>query len=54
MAVGGISADNAMEYFENGASYVGIGSGIFTKEDILNQNKEGLKKSLSYFEKKVY
>ncbi|WP_028274553.1 bifunctional 4-hydroxy-2-oxoglutarate aldolase/2-dehydro-3-deoxy-phosphogluconate aldolase [Atopococcus tabaci] len=54
MAVGGVSAENAQDFFDNGASFVGIGSGLFNKEDILNQNKEGLKNSLKYFEDTVF
>jgi 2-dehydro-3-deoxyphosphogluconate aldolase/(4S)-4-hydroxy-2-oxoglutarate aldolase len=54
MVVGGINGDNAAEYFKAGASYVGIGSGIFNKEDILNQNEPGLKESLSLFQKKIF
>lgn len=53
MAVGGINAGNAQEYFDAGTSYVGIASGIFEKEDILNQNDEGLKKAILKFEEKV-
>lgn len=53
MAVGGVSKDNASEFLNNGADFLGIGSGIFNKEDIINENLEGLKKSLMEFEKKI-
>ncbi|WP_027108065.1 bifunctional 4-hydroxy-2-oxoglutarate aldolase/2-dehydro-3-deoxy-phosphogluconate aldolase [Lacticigenium naphthae] len=52
MAVGGITAENTYAFFENGASFVGIGSGIFNKEDIINQDIKNLKKSLNSFEEK--
>lgn len=54
MAVGGISADNTTDFFNNGASYVGIASGIFNKGDILTQDINGLRKSLDLFENKVF
>lgn len=53
MAVGGVSKDNAKEFFKGGADFLGIGSGIFTKEDIINENVEGLSKSLREFEEKI-
>lgn len=53
MVVGGVNTDNVATYFENGASYAGIGSGIFKHEDIVAQNKEGLKASLSALLKKI-
>lgn len=53
MAVGGVSSDNALSYFNNQVDYVGIASGIFNKEDIENKNSIELKKSLLLFEEKV-
>ena len=53
MAVGGVNADNAKEYFEAGASFVGIGSGVFNKEDILEGNEEGIKASIKYLKEKL-
>ncbi|MBS4535086.1 bifunctional 4-hydroxy-2-oxoglutarate aldolase/2-dehydro-3-deoxy-phosphogluconate aldolase [Clostridium sp. D2Q-14] len=53
MAVGGINAENVQEYFDAGAKFVGIGTGIFKKEDILNENEEGLRESIQYFESKL-
>ncbi|WP_034549842.1 bifunctional 4-hydroxy-2-oxoglutarate aldolase/2-dehydro-3-deoxy-phosphogluconate aldolase [Carnobacterium funditum] len=54
MAVGGVTLDNTVSFFENGADYVGIASGIFNKGDILTQNSKGLKESLLLFENKVF
>lgn len=54
MAVGGVSLDNTVNFFENGAEYVGIASGIFSKEDILTRNIKGLKESLLLFENNVF
>lgn len=53
MVVGGINAENLHEYFEAGAEFAGIASGIFKKEDILNENEEGLRESIKYFESKL-
>ena len=53
MAVGGVNADNAKEYFEAGASFVGIGSGVFNKEDIKEGNEEGIKASIKYLKEKL-
>lgn len=50
MAVGGISASNTNQYLTSGASYIGIGSGIFEHEDILEGNKENMLNSIKYFE----
>ena len=54
MAVGGVSLDNTVNFFESGADYVGIASGIFNKEDISAQNSKELTKSLLLFENKVF
>lgn len=53
MVVGGISAENVQEYFDAGAQFAGIGSGIFHREDILNQNEVGLRESIKQFESKL-
>jgi len=53
MAVGGVTKDNAKEFLDNGANFLGIGSGLFNKEDIINENLEGLIKSLREFEEKM-
>lgn len=49
MAVGGVNADNAKDFLNQGASYVGIGSGMFNADDIKNCSVEGLRKSLENF-----
>lgn len=46
MAVGGVNSSNVREFFDAGAAYAGIGSGLFEKEDIINENLAGLKASL--------
>ena len=50
MVVGGIGTANIAEYFQAGASFAGIASGIFNKEDILSQNEEGIRKSIEEME----
>ncbi|MBX8936922.1 bifunctional 4-hydroxy-2-oxoglutarate aldolase/2-dehydro-3-deoxy-phosphogluconate aldolase [Enterococcus gilvus] len=49
MAVGGITIENAAEYLNNGAAYLGIGSSMFRKEDIKNRDVEALKDSVRNF-----
>ena len=49
MAVGGISADNIQDYFENGAKYVGVGSSMFKKSNLETLNKEGIKSDLEKY-----
>ncbi|OTN76006.1 hypothetical protein A5886_001082 [Enterococcus sp. 8G7_MSG3316] len=46
MAVGGVSANNAQEYFDKGASYLGFGSNLFKKEDLISKNIDRLEASL--------
>ena len=46
MGVGGVSSDNARAFFENQASYLGLGSGMFNKEDLKELNIPNLAKSL--------
>lgn len=53
MVVGGVNGNNVSDYFKAGASFAGIASGIFNKNDILNENEEELKKSIEYFESKM-
>jgi 2-dehydro-3-deoxyphosphogluconate aldolase/(4S)-4-hydroxy-2-oxoglutarate aldolase len=50
MAVGGVNEKNAAEFFANGAGYVGIGSGIFTKEDVASENYAKLAERLKSLE----
>ena len=53
MAVGGVNGEDVQEYLDKGASFAGIASGIFKKEDILNQNEEGIRESIRQFEERV-
>lgn len=53
MAVGGVNGDNCQEFFDNGASYAGIGSGIFDPKDIVAMDEDALKAQIAAFEKKV-
>ncbi|EHJ01712.1 KDPG and KHG aldolase [Clostridium sp. DL-VIII] len=53
MVVGGINAENVLNYFKAGASFAGIASGIFNKDDILNENEENIIRSIQYFESNV-
>lgn len=49
MAVGGINANNVEEYFKAGASFVGIASGLFNKEDVLAHNLAGMRRAVKDF-----
>lgn len=53
MVVGGVNGENVQEFFDAGATYAGIGSGIFKREDILSMNVEALKQQVKDFEQKV-
>lgn len=53
MVVGGVNANNCQEYFDQGAAFAGIGSGIFEKQDIRDMNEAALKESIRTFEQKV-
>lgn len=53
MVVGGINSENVADYFKAGALFAGIASGIFDKNDILNENEKSLKQSIKYFESKI-
>ncbi|OIK85250.1 2-dehydro-3-deoxyphosphogluconate aldolase [Oenococcus oeni] len=53
MAVGGLNINNAYNFFENGASYIGVGSSMFNQEDIRNKDEKGLSKSVQDFLRKV-
>lgn len=53
MAVGGVDGNNVLDYLAAGAAFVGIGSGIFSKDDILHEEEEGLKQSIVDFECKL-
>lgn len=49
MAVGGINDKNAEEFIESGASYLGIGSSMFSKEDIQNKNYDNMTSSIQKY-----
>ncbi len=53
MAVGGVSAQNAKEYLQNGADYLGIGSSLFNKEDVDSKNIKALVNTLKQLEKEI-
>ena len=53
MVVGGVSAENAREFLNNGADYLGIGSSLFKKEDVDSKNIEALVGALKELEKVV-
>lgn len=53
MAVGGINAENVREYFEAGARFVGIASGLFKKEDIMTKNIDNMKWAVEKFQKQI-
>lgn len=53
MVVGGVNADNVEEFFNNGATYAGIGSGIFDKQDVIDRNVEDIKVSLKKLEDNI-
>lgn len=53
MAVGGVNIDNVSEFLGNGYDYVGIGSSMFSKEDIEQENIDNLVKALNNFERRI-
>ena len=53
MVVGGVNGGNVQDFFDAGASYAGIGSGIFEKRDILEMNAGKLAEQVAAFEGKV-
>lgn len=46
MGVGGITVNNAKDFLSNGASYLGLGSGMFDKEDLVRLDSKNLSKSM--------
>ncbi|MDH6363504.1 2-dehydro-3-deoxyphosphogluconate aldolase/(4S)-4-hydroxy-2-oxoglutarate aldolase [Enterococcus sp. PF1-24] len=46
MGVGGISIENAQSFLSNGASYLGLGSGMFNKRDLAHLDSAGLAESM--------
>ena len=53
MVVGGVNAHNVQEFFDAGASYAGIGSGIFEKDDIRAMNSNALAAQVKTFEQNL-
>ena len=53
MVVGGVNADNVQSYFDKGATYAGIGSGIFDPKDIQECNSANLAASIKNLEAKI-
>ena len=53
MVVGGVNGDNCQEFFDEGASYAGIGSGIFDPKHIIEMDEGALKADIEAFEQKV-
>lgn len=49
MAVGGINANNATDYLKSGASYLGIGSGMFSKAHLASADVAGLRADVTAF-----
>jgi 2-dehydro-3-deoxyphosphogluconate aldolase / (4S)-4-hydroxy-2-oxoglutarate aldolase len=54
MAVGGVNIQNSQKFLELGADYLGIGSGMFDKKDIVEGNYEGLKNRIAMLEHEIY
>lgn len=50
MAVGGIDIHNARRFLEGGAHYLGIGSGLFRREDVAMGNWEAMYASVNEFQ----
>lgn len=46
MAVGGVNAGNLQEFFQAGADYAGIGSGICDRKALMAGNVDGLRENL--------
>lgn len=53
MAVGGVSKNNVKDFVKGGYNYVGVGSSMFNKDDVLNGNIDNLIKSLKDFENEM-
>lgn len=53
MAVGGINRNNVKETFASGYQYVGTAGGLFSKDQILNCEKERMLESLALFESEL-
>ena len=53
MVVGGVNTANVQSYFDKGATYAGIGSGIFDPKDIESCNSKELAASIKKLEENV-
>ncbi|MBY4797760.1 bifunctional 4-hydroxy-2-oxoglutarate aldolase/2-dehydro-3-deoxy-phosphogluconate aldolase [Collinsella sp. AGMB00827] len=53
MVVGGVNGDNCQQFFDEGALYAGIGSGIFDPIHIVGMDVERLKEDIEIFEQKI-
>lgn len=53
MVVGGVNVANVQSYFDKGAMYAGIGSGIFDPADIIACDKKKLAESVKRLEENV-
>ncbi|MBS7527605.1 bifunctional 4-hydroxy-2-oxoglutarate aldolase/2-dehydro-3-deoxy-phosphogluconate aldolase [Fusibacter paucivorans] len=53
MAVGGVTPGNANDYLNEGATFLGIGSAMFNKEDVTAGNVTALRQQLAAFAEKI-
>lgn len=53
MAVGGVNLENAREFLDAGAGYLGIGSNFFNKNDVEKLDEEALSRSVDRFLKEI-
>lgn len=53
MAVGGVSKENVNEFFDYGASYVGMGSSMFPKEILESLDHKQISKTLKEYKEKI-
>ena len=53
MVVGGVNTGNVQSYFDKGATYAGIGSGIFDPKDIEECNSANLAASIKKLEENI-
>lgn len=53
MAVGGVNAENAAEFLQNGCRYLGIGSGMFDRAAVARGDVDQLRADVAAFERAV-
>ena len=53
MAVGGVNAENAAEFLQNGCRYLGIGSGMFDRAAVARGDVDQLRADVAAFERVV-